>query len=115
MWVPYVSRDRKPLTKLQLRIRVRVIYRTAKSPCCGVPLGGVSTGCLDIDPTGTIGFCTIFSGYPREPKLFEPFLSLTVGDETWVLAAKQGFKPGSCENGKETRAGRVGQVAHICF
>jgi hypothetical protein len=55
-----------------------VIHRTGKSPCCGVPLGGISTGCVDIDPAGTIGFCSIFNGYPRSPKLFAPFLGLAV-------------------------------------
>ena len=26
-----------------------VIYRTDQPPCCGVTLGGISTGCVDID------------------------------------------------------------------
>ena len=75
-----------------------VIYRTGNPPCCGVPLGGISTGCLDIDPIGTIGFCTIFNGYPRQPKLFEPFLSLDVGDETWVLTAEKIVNGGLMES-----------------
>ena len=82
-----------------------VINRIDKSPCCGVPLGGISTGCLDIDPTGTIGFCNIFNGYPREPKLFDPFLGIAVGDKTWVLASEKVVKGGlleSCvEKGRE--------------
>ena len=84
-----------------------VINRTSDEtvPCCGVPLGGISTGCVDIDPTGTIGFCTIFNGYPREPKMFDPFLGLSVGDKTWVLASEKVIKGGlmeSClEKGRE--------------
>src|SRR5262245_60925491 len=34
-----------------------IVYRTNDLPCCGVPLGGISTGCLDLDPNGTFGFC----------------------------------------------------------
>ena len=75
-----------------------VIYRTASPPCCGVPLGGISTGCLDVDPTGTFGFCTIFNGYPRQPKLFEPFLSLGIGNQTWVLTAEQVVRGGLMES-----------------
>src|SRR5256885_13996675 len=36
-----------------------VVYRTDNTPCCGVPLGGISTGCIDVDPIGTFGFCSI--------------------------------------------------------
>ena len=75
-----------------------VIYRTSNPPCCGVPLGGISTGCLDIDPGGTIGFCTIFCGYPRQPKLFQPFLSLSVGEKAWVLAAENVVSGGLMES-----------------
>lgn len=75
-----------------------VVYRTDTPPCCGVPLGGISTGSLDIDTTGTIGFCTIFRGYPREPKMFAPFLGLSVGDKTWVLAAQSVVNGGFMES-----------------
>jgi uncharacterized protein (DUF608 family) len=77
-----------------------IIYDTDRAPCCGVPLGGLSTGCLDIDPNGTFGFCSIFNGYPRQPKLAEPFLGLAVGGKTWVLATKRVIEGGlidSCE------------------
>src|SRR5687768_3003098 len=55
-----------------------VIYKTDSPPCCGVPLGGISTGCIDVDPIGTFGFCSIFNGYPRQPKLAHPFLGIAV-------------------------------------
>jgi uncharacterized protein (DUF608 family) len=77
-----------------------VIYGTDRSPCCGVPLGGLSTGCLDVDPNGTFGFCSIFNGYPRQPKLAEPFLGLAVGGKAWVFATKKVIDGGlmdSCE------------------
>ena len=37
------------------------IYGTDKPPVTGVPLGGIGTGCLDIDTDGTLGYCTVFS------------------------------------------------------
>jgi uncharacterized protein (DUF608 family) len=67
-----------------------IVYGEAKTcPCCGVPLGGLSTGCLDVDVNGTLGFCSIFNGYPRQPKLAQPFLGLSVGDQVWVAATKE--------------------------
>ena len=62
-----------------------VIYRDSKPPCCGVPLGGLGTGCLDIEATGVLGFNALFDALPRKPQLLEPFLGLAVGDEVWVL------------------------------
>ena len=35
-----------------------VIYQPEKPTCCGMPLGGISTGCLDIDNRGVLGFCS---------------------------------------------------------
>ncbi len=75
-----------------------VIYDGGKGPCCGVPLGGIGTGCLDLDPTGTFGFCSIFNGYPRQPKLFQPFLGLTVGDQVFVLADARVLRGGLLES-----------------
>ena len=78
-----------------------VIYRSEKPPCCGMPLGGLSTGCIDIDAAGVFGFSTIFSdytltqgyanprGYPRQPGSFAPFLGLAVGDDAWVLSTRK--------------------------
>ena len=50
--------------------------------------------CIAIDPKGTIGFCNIFNNYPRKPKLFDPFLALSVGQDVWVLADKTIVKGG---------------------
>ena len=78
-----------------------VVYRTAEPPCCGVPLGGIDTGCLDVDARGVWGFLSIFhpeSPSPRAPgwriprKLIpdtQPILGLSTGGKTWVLAAKE--------------------------
>jgi len=64
------------------------IFRSGKPPCCGVPIGGVSTGCLDIEATGVIGFNCLFDAFPRKPQLLEPFLGLAVGDRAWVLTTE---------------------------
>lgn len=66
-----------------------MIFRTDKQPCCGVPLGGLGTWCLDIDTDGTIGFNNVFKCYPRRPKLFAPFLGVSVGGKTWVLTTQK--------------------------
>jgi uncharacterized protein (DUF608 family) len=83
-----------------------VIYTAEKSPCCGVALGGISTGCLDIDVRGVYGFCSIFhatsprfehSFTPRKLPTCEPILGLSIGERTWVLAAPQFVEGGNIE------------------
>ncbi len=71
-----------------------VVFSTTRPPCCGVPLGGISTGCLDIDSEGTLGFCTLFSRYPRKPKLFQPFLGISIEGETWLLTSPRAVAGG---------------------
>ena len=76
-----------------------VIYRTGQPPCCGVPLGGISTGCLDIEVAGVLGYSSILNPagrrrpgeapIPRVPPTYLPFLGLSVGDETWVLTTRR--------------------------
>ena len=41
-----------------------VIYRGNPRPTCGMPLGGLDTGCIDIEPNGMLGYSTI-CGQPR--------------------------------------------------
>ena len=63
-----------------------LIHRTGKPPCCGVPLGGISTGCLDIEVAGVLGYSSIFNPASAVPKTtamiprrlpgYEPFLGL---------------------------------------
>lgn len=86
-----------------------VIYTADESavtpiPCCGVPLGGISTGCLDIDVRGVWGFSSVFNPdslhqypqykvhpwrwrLPRKYPSIEPILGLAVADDVWVLAS----------------------------
>ena len=76
------------------------IFTSDQPPCCGVPLGGISTGCLDIDPRGVFGYSSLFnpSGlhtvferwhYPRKNPVLQPFLGISTGGQTWVLAVPE--------------------------
>ncbi|MFN8007314.1 MAG: GH116 family glycosyl-hydrolase [Terriglobia bacterium] len=65
-----------------------VVFSADQPPCCGVPLGGISTGCLDIEANGTLGFNCLFDAFPRKPQLLKPFLGLAVGNKTWVLTSE---------------------------
>ena len=52
------SRETKPGAWRQFRASgfsnpvCGVVYRSDAVPCCGVPLGGIGTGCIDPDPRG---------------------------------------------------------------
>ena len=63
-----------------------VVHRGTNPPVCGVPLGGVDTGCLDLEATGLLGYATIFNALiPRRGPLNLPFLGVNVNEQTWVL------------------------------
>lgn len=67
-----------------------VIYRRGDEVQHGMPLGGVSTGFLDVETNGTFGFCTLFnSGVPVWGPLRSPFLAINVDGRTWVLALEK--------------------------
>jgi len=52
----------------------------------GMPLGGLGTGYLCLDPDGRLGKTAIFNRYPAPIALNQPFLFLTVGDRRLTLA-----------------------------
>jgi len=63
-----------------------VIYRAGDTVTNGMPLGGLDTGCIDLETTGMLGYCTIFNTHvPRRGPLNVPILGLSVGGKTWVL------------------------------
>src|SRR5690606_28398714 len=83
-----------------------VVYRGIPRPTCGMPLGGLDTGCIDLEPNGMWGYSTIFNhlgrahddGPPRIA-LNEPIAALALGDETYLLATDaQGKLPRPVEN-----------------
>src|SRR5271157_891245 len=64
-----------------------VIYQASNPAVCGMPLGGVGTGCIDLENNGTLGYSTVFNSlWPRAGPLNMPFLGVSVGRETWVLS-----------------------------
>ena len=38
-----------------------IVYRGEPRPTCGMPLGGLDTGCIDVEPNGMFGYSTIFN------------------------------------------------------
>ena len=37
-----------------------ILFSNTDKTCCGMPLGGLGTGCLDIETTGVLGFDSLF-------------------------------------------------------
>jgi len=67
-----------------------VIYRLKNRVTNGMALGGVDTGCLDLETSGLLGYCTLFNTHvPRRGPLNLPILGLSVGGKTWVLCQNQ--------------------------
>ncbi len=67
-----------------------VIYRMKDEVSCGMPLGGIDTGCVDLETSGLLGYCTIFNSHvPRRGPINLPILGLSTGGKTWVLCRKQ--------------------------
>lgn len=63
-----------------------VIHRGSNRPVCGMPLGGVETGCLDIEADGSLGYATIFNTIvPRRGPLRTPFIGVKIGQRVWLL------------------------------
>lgn len=64
-----------------------VIYRGSRPAADGMPLGGIETGCLDLETNGLFGYCSIFNSIvPRRGPLNEPFLGMVIGNQTWILS-----------------------------
>jgi hypothetical protein len=63
-----------------------VVYRLKDSVTNGMALGGVDTGCLDLETNGTFGYSTIFNSIvPRGgATLRTPVLALSIGGKTWA-------------------------------
>ncbi len=67
-----------------------VVYRIKDEVSCGMPLGGIDVGCIDLETSGLLGYCTIFNSHvPRRGPINLPVLGLSTGGKTWVLCNKQ--------------------------
>jgi len=63
-----------------------VIYRRATPATNGMPLGGVDTGCVDLETSGMWGYSTLFNSHvPRRGPINAAAFGLSVGGKTWVL------------------------------
>ena len=66
-----------------------VVYETGQPLSCGMPLGALGTGCVDVELDGTFGYCSLYNSHvPRRGKMGLPFLGLAVGDKAWVLSTR---------------------------
>jgi len=87
-----------------------VVFTSENPPCCGVPLGGIGTGCLDFDPRGVFGWNSIFNSYtdeiqfvwpqgrfPRRYPDVQPVFGFSLGEKTYCLATGQILKGGDME------------------
>jgi len=72
-----------------------VVYRRGDTVTNGIALGGVDTGCVDLETSGLLGYCTLFNTHvPRRGPLNLPFLSVSISGRTWVLCDPRQIKRG---------------------
>ncbi|MBT3272484.1 MAG: hypothetical protein HN368_04975 [Spirochaetales bacterium] len=63
-----------------------VIHGYANPAVCGMPLGGIDTGCIDLETSGLFGYASIFNSHvPRRGPMNLPFLGMSTGGRTWVF------------------------------
>ena len=64
-----------------------VIFRAGQSSC-GIPLGGVGTGCFDLNTDGTLGRCSIFNTFVPHRMLDVPFAGISTESQAWALTTR---------------------------
>ena len=75
-----------------------VIYRMRDQVTNGMALGGIDTGCVDLETSGMLGYVTIFNTHvPRRGPVNLPLLGLSVGGKAWVLCDPSQAKTGGGE------------------
>lgn len=62
----------------------------------GMPLGGIGTGCLDLNGNGELGLCSIFNSFIPPRELNSPLLHLQLGSRSIPLTTSQ-KKKNSCK------------------
>ena len=79
------------------------IYRSDTPADCGMPLGGLDTGCLDLETSGMLGNITLFNSYaPCRGPLNVPFLKGSAWTGKRTQCSAQSPWPGSRGRGKFT-------------
>jgi hypothetical protein len=72
-----------------------VIYGLKDKVTNGMALGGIDTGCFDLETSGMLGYNTIFNTLiPRRGPDNWPLLGLSAGGKTWVLCDHSQAKTG---------------------
>lgn len=67
-----------------------IVYRREDIVPHGMPLGGVATGCMDVDTNGKFGYFNLFnSGVPTRGPVGHGFLGITSGERCWVLTTEE--------------------------
>jgi uncharacterized protein (DUF608 family) len=61
-----------------------VVYRAGES-VCGLPLGGLGTGCIDLNTDGLLGRASIFNSFTPPREIDQPFLAVSVQAKVWAL------------------------------
>jgi uncharacterized protein (DUF608 family) len=65
-------------------------YVNRPRPASGMPLGGIDTGALYLEPSGVLGYSSIFNHLtPIGGPLNTPYLGMGVGGTTWVFTTGQ--------------------------
>jgi len=62
-----------------------VIHRGTNPPVCGMPLGVIDTGCIDLEATGLWGYNTILNTLNQRRAPLLPFLGISVSRQTWLM------------------------------
>jgi uncharacterized protein (DUF608 family) len=63
-----------------------IVTRSTSQPTCGMPIGSVDTGCVDIQANGTFGLSSIFNSIvPRRGPLNMPLLGIATCQQAFVL------------------------------
>ncbi|MBM4031305.1 MAG: hypothetical protein FJ291_05910 [Planctomycetes bacterium] len=65
---------------------VGTVYPAGALAQGGMPLGGLGTGYICLDPTGRLGKTSVFNRFPAPIVLDQPFLFLTLGEKRLTLA-----------------------------
>ncbi len=64
-----------------------IIYRGRPRPTCGMPLGGLDTGCIDVETNGMLGYMTIFNQLVNPRRIANvPFLAVAMNGDSCILA-----------------------------
>jgi uncharacterized protein (DUF608 family) len=66
------------------------LYIERPFPVSGMPLGGIDTGALYLEPSGVLGYTSIFNHLtPVGGPLNTPYLGIVTGGRAWVLGTGQ--------------------------